>query len=472
MREAAHGALIVALGSVALTGCVSDHWTRAKTLDSKDVPLQQTLMQAHLQSGEWPADAWWHSYGDPQLDQLIQEALAGNPTLEIAQARLRTAQSQVTSAKSARLPLTSLDAEVERQRYPAKGLYPPPYAGGSFNDGRIALDLSWEIDFWGRERARIEAARAGVRAAEADHAAARLALAVAVTKAYVQLDFAHNLHDVAQSNLDQQTAIRDLTQQRVSAGLENTARVKQSESMLALTRASLEEAQSNINLARNELAALVGSGPDRTLNLQRPHLSAPQHLTMPASLPVDLLGRRPDVVAARWRVEAASQGVAAAKASFYPNVSLTAFAGLQAIGLDNLLQASDRTYGAGPALNLPLFNRGALRGALQANEAQYDIAVGEYNQTLLDSVHQVADVVAHWQSLERESAEQQIAAEAAQRSYELTRQRYGAGLDNYLSVLSSQNQVLLTQALHAALAARRLSYSVDLIRALGGGYTG
>jgi NodT family efflux transporter outer membrane factor (OMF) lipoprotein len=294
---------------------------------------------------------------------------------------------------------------------------------------------------------------------------------VAVTKAYIQLDLWYSLRDVALSNLEQQTAIRDLTQQRVAAGLENTARVKQSESLLALTRASVDEAQSSIDQARNALAALSATGPDAALDLARPHLTEPQRLAVPASLPADLLGRRPDIVAARWRVEAASSGVAAARASFYPNVSLTGFAGLQSIGLDNLLEGPSRTFGVGPALSLPIFNRGALNGALQASQAQYDQAVGEYNQTLIDSMHQVADIVVQWQALEKESAEQQTAYEAAQRSYDLTRQRYQAGLDNYLSVLSSQNQVLLTQALHATLAARRLDYSIDLIRALGGGYT-
>ncbi len=174
--------------------------------------------------------------------------------------------------------------------------------------------------------------------------------------------------------------------------------------------------------------------------------------------------------AARAQVEAAARGVAAVEADFYPNVNLTAFAGLQSIGLSQLFEASDRIVGAGPALHLPVFNRGELRGALQSQQAQLDQSVGQYNQTLLDAVREVADVVANWRALERESAEQQIALEAAQRSYELTSERYRAGLDNYLSVLSSQNQVLQAQGLRAQLQARRLSFSVDLVRALGGGY--
>jgi outer membrane protein TolC len=151
-------------------------------------------------------------------------------------------------------------------------------------------------------------------------------------------------------------------------------------------------------------------------------------------------------------------------------VNLTAFAGFQSLGLSQLFDASDRIIGAAPALSLPLFNRDALRGALYGRQAQVDQSVAQYNQTLLDAVREVADVVANWRALERETREQQIALEDAQRSYDLTTERYRAGLDNYLSVLSSQNQVLIAQGLRAELQARRLTFSVDLVRALGGGY--
>ena len=458
--------------SVALAGCVSrGDWKAAHTLAPQGLSADRSLATAHVDVAAWPTDDWWGGYGDPQLDALINEALAGSPSLEIAQARLHAAQAQATSARAARLPSTALNAEATRQRYPENGLYPPPFAGNALTDGRIALDFSYDIDFWGRNRALLESARAGVQAAEADKAAARLALAVAVARAYIQLDLSYSLLDVAQSNLEQQASILDLTRQRVSAGLENGARVKQQDSNLALTRAGVEAAQANIKLARNQIAALVGAGPDRGLDLKRPALSAPHGITLPSALPVDLLARRPDVAAARWRVEVASRGVAASEAAFYPNVNLVAFAGLQSIGLSKLFDASDGIIGGGPALHLPVFNRGELRGALQANQAQYDVAVGEYNQTLIDSVHEVADVVANWESLEKETAQQEIALDSAQRSYDLTRDRYSAGLDNYLTVLSSQNQVLIAQALRAELQARRLSFSTDLIRALGGGYS-
>ena len=460
------------LGAAALSGCVDrGGWKATPEIAPAQLTAARTLAATPVDAAAWPADGWWHGYGDPQLDALVAEAIAGSPSLTAAEARLRAAQGQALAVGALKLPNVALDAEVTRQRYPENGLYPPPFAGHYYSDGRVAFDLSYDIDFWGRNRALLAAARSGVDAAEADRAAARLALAVAVVRAYVQLDLWYSLLDVANDQLKQQTSIMELTQQRVEAGLENTARVKQSEASLAFARAGIAAAQANIDLARNQLAALVAAGPDRGQALARPHLAAPASIALPAALPADLLGRRPDVAAARAQVQGAAQGVAAAEADFYPNVNLAAFGGLQSIGLDKLFEGSATIVGVTPALSLPVFNRRQLRGALEARQAQFDASVGQYNQTLIDAVHDVADVVTNWRALERESAEQQTALAAAQRAYDLTTERYRAGLDNYLTVLSTENQLLLAEAAGAQLAAQRLTFSVDLVRALGGGYT-
>jgi len=466
--------LSVALGAMlyaVLAGCVSrGDWHATPAIAPQNLIANRTLANATVASEAWPTDTWWTGYGDPQLDALIAESFEGSPSLEIAQARLRSAQSQATRAKAAREPTTTVDAQVTKQRFPENGLYPPPYAGSFVTQGQLALDFSYEIDFWGRNREALASARATVQAAEADKAAARLALAVAVARAYFQLNLSYAFLDVSQSNLAQQLSILDLTRQRVAAGLENTARVKQSEGQVALVRASVDATQANIDTTRNAIAALVGVGPDRGLDLQRPRLTAPADIVLPSTLPVDLLGRRPDVTAARWRVEAAARGVAASEAAFYPNVNLVAFAGLQAVGLSKLFDANDAIVGGGPAFSLPVFNRGQLRGALEAQQAQYDLSVGEYNQSLIDAIHDVADVMTNWAAIDKVTADARVALEAAQNSYDLTRQRYSAGLDNYLSVLSAENQVFLAQALIAEVQSRRLTTSTDLIRALGGGY--
>jgi NodT family efflux transporter outer membrane factor (OMF) lipoprotein len=463
--------LFTALLATLLAGCVDRAgWHPAAQLQPQNVGAEHALADAKVAPGAWPVNEWWRAFGDEQLNTLVQEALVGSPSLTTAEARLRAAQGQAIAARAARLPSVSLDASVTRQRFPEDGLYPPPYGGSYWTQGQAQLDFSYDIDFWGKNRALSEAARSGVQAAEADRAAARLALAVGVVRAYIQLELSYELLDVANESLKQQMAILDLTQQRVSAGLENTARVKQSEGMAALTRAGVVATQANIDLARNQLADLIGAGPDRGMQISRPKLTAPSDLALPTVVPAELLGRRPDIVAARAQVESATHGVKAAEADFYPNVNLTAFAGFQSLGLSQLFNAGDRVIGGGPALSLPVFNRGALQGALYGRQAQVDLTVAQYNQTLLDAVREVADVVANWRALERESVEQVTALDDAQHSYQLTSDRYRAGLDNYLSVLSSENQVILAEALRAELEARRMSFSVDLIRALGGGY--
>ena len=452
-------------------GCVSDrNWHAPPVLAPQSLAAKNTLAQVAVQAGAWPVDIWWKAFGDPQLDKLMDEALADAPTLTIAEARLHAAQAAVLQANGERRPSVAVNEQTTRERYSNHELFPPPYGGSYVTDSRLALDFSYDLDFWGRNRKALESAQANAHAAEADRAAARLALTVAVARAYIQLDLQYALHDVALSNLQQENSLLDLIRGRAKAGLETTARVGQQEAITALTRAGVTYTQASIDLAKTGLADLVGAGPDRGLDLNRPHLTLAGQLVLPSKLPVDLLARRPDVTAERWRVEAASRGIAAAEAAFYPNVNLVAYAGLQAIGLSNLFQGSSTIVGVGPAMHLPVFNRDELRGALQTQRAQFEQSVGQYNQTLIDAAQDVATVVTNWSALEQEAVQEQEAAVAAQNAYDVTVQRYRAGLDNYITVLSSQNQLLLTQALGAELTARRLSLSTDLVRALGGGY--
>jgi NodT family efflux transporter outer membrane factor (OMF) lipoprotein len=463
---------LAAVSCVLVAGCVTDRdWHPPRPTAPNSLTADRALATAQTNEDAWPEDDWWHAYGDPQLDALMGEALAGSPSLQVAQARLRSAQAEATRASGPRLPATAVNAQTTRQRYSENGLYPPPYAGNYFTDGRIALDFSYDLDFWGRNREVLESARAYVRAAEADHAAARLALTVAVARAYFNLDLQFALLDVAKGSLEQQSSILDLTQQRASRGLENIARVKQSEANVALTRVGVEYVEASIKLVRAQLGALVGAGPDRGADLQRPHIAGPEKAELPSTLPADLLGRRPDVVAQRWRVESATRGVAAAEAAFYPNVNLAAFAGFQTVGLAKLFNGGSAIVGAGPALSLPVFNRRELRGALQSQQAQYDLSVAQYNQTLIDAVNEVANVVTNWDALVKEANDARLAEDAAQTAYSMTKERYRAGLDNYLTVLASENEVFLTQAIRAQLLAKELNLTADLVRALGGGYS-
>jgi len=214
---AARRCAVAAVSCVFVAGCVSDRdWHPRRPVAPDSLTAERALATAQTNEDAWPEDAWWHAYADPQLDVLMGEALAGSPSLQVAQARLRSAQAEATRASGPRLPSTAVHAETTRQRYSENGLYPPPYAGNYFTDGRVALDFTYDLDFWGRNREVLESARAYVRAAEADHAAARLARTVAVARAYFNLDLQFALLDVAKGNLEQQNSILDLTRQRAS----------------------------------------------------------------------------------------------------------------------------------------------------------------------------------------------------------------------------------------------------------------
>ena len=418
----------------------------------------------------WPVEGWWKDLGDAQLDELMDEALANSPTLAVARARLEQADAQARAADANRLFRLDATGQVDRQRYTENGLYPPPYGGATYDSGQLALDFSYQFDFWGRQGSALNAALSRARAAAFEAQAARLTLSAALAQSYIELDRQYALLEVAQDAIRQREKIRELTALRQKAGLETEVELRQSAASVHGARADAEAAQERIVLLKNALGALAGRGPDRGGALARPQLKESPALALPSVLPAELLGRRPDVAAQRQRVEAAAADIDAARAGFYPNVSLTLFSGFQSIGLDELLKTGSRMSGIGLALNLPIFDGGRLRANLAGRNADYDLAVEQYNGALVEGLHEVADALASGQAVDRQSAEQARAEEEAEAAYRIARQRYLGELSSYLSVLSVETQVLTQRRLAADLRARRLGAAVSLVRALGGGF--
>jgi len=231
----------------------------------------------------------------------------------------------------------------------------------------------------------------------------------------------------------------------------------------------IEALDGQIALARHALAVLSGQAP-QALAAARPALGPLQQEPLPERIGADLLGRRADVVAARWRVEAAQAQVAGAQADFYPDINLIGQFGLNALGLDRLFQIGSRQYTAGVALRLPLFDGGYLRARLGARSAEADAAVAAYNAAVLDAAREVVDAGALLQSLQRQQVQQRAAAAAAESAWRLATQRHEAGLSSYLSVLASESAVLAQRQAAVELKARALDTQVALMRALGGGW--
>ena len=438
--------------------------------DANALAAQKSLAGTPVVAASWPRGDWWTALGDAELDRLIEEALAGSPTLKVAAARTRKALGLAETSKAALYPRVDASYEATRERFPEHGLVPPPAAGGWSTVHQLQATLAWELDFWGKNRAAYDSALGEAKAAEVDAYAARLALSANVAQAYVQLQRAYLQLDVAQTTLKEREQIFALTRDRNAAGVDSRLELKQAESALPATREQIAQLNETIALTRNQLAALLGQGPDRGLSIGRPDAHSLETVALPASLPAELLGRRPDLVAQRARVEAAQKEIAVAKAEFYPNVNLIAFIGLQSLGSAGFLSAASRTLGVGPAISLPIFEAGRLRGNLAGKNADYDIAVESYNQTLADALRDVVDNLASFRSVAEQRREQAQALSTAQEAYDLALLRYREGIGNYLQVLSAEQPLLAQESLDADLRSREILLSIDLVRALGGGF--
>jgi len=422
--------------------------------------------------GDWPRADWWAMFGDPKLDALVERALAGNPTLRGAEARVRAAAALADAARSALYPSLDLNASATRERLSANDIFPPPFSGSWVNQGRITLDFNYEFDFWGKHRDELDAALGATRAAAAEAAAARLVLAAAVAQAYFQLQADLASLGVAKETLAERAGLLELNRVRASRGLEPAIAVRQSDQQVASSRVEVSAAEAAAQLDRHSLAALLGLGPGAALEVAPELRTYDAALALPANLPADLLARRPDIAAQQQRVEAAAARIGAAKADFFPNINIAAFVGLGATsfhGLD-LFTSASRIAGIGPALHLPIFEAGRLQAGLRGRYAEYDGAVEDYNQTLVGALQQVADRIASLRAVRRQLADQADALAAADDAYRLTLDRYRAGLTNYLDVLINEERLLAERLSRVRLQGRSLALTVDTIRALGGGY--
>ena len=467
MKNKQIGPRLAALAAaLALAGCanMSGIDSQAVLRDAASVGLAPGQGPAFA-----PASQWWRDFGDARLDQLVELALQGNPNLKLAQARLRRAQAVTEVADAAQLSQVNGSLDLTRQRYTANGAVPPPLAGAIRNSGTLQLSASWELDFFGKNQAALDSALGAARAAQADAEAARVLLASNVVRAYLQLARINDQLTVANRTLAQRGESLGLVRDRVRAGLDTQLELHQSEGALPEARQQVEALQEQAALAQHALAALTGQGNRQVVGKQ-PSLAALKTVVVPSQLPMDLLGQRADVAAARSRVEAAGYDVKNAKAQFYPNINLLAFAGLSSIGLGRLIETGSEQWGVGPAIRLPIFEGGRLRANLRGKTADLDAAVESYNAAVLDAIHDAADQIASGQSISRQQAEQRDAQTSAENAYQISLQRYKAGLGTYLNVLAAETAVLNQRRLGVDLAARALDTQVALIRAFGGGY--
>lgn len=466
------GRLAIVLALTLMGGCgFGGLKPQSRLIEPSDA--EQTLAQSNvsLSPAAWPRTDWWRSFKDPQLDSLVNEALADSPNLRSAAARVRQASALEAIAGASLLPDADAKISTARERFSANGTTPSPVKGTWQNIDQATFNVGYELDFWGKNRSAVEAAIGRRHALEVDAHAAALMLSASVVQAYIGLANTYQQLDVAQALLNQQQQIESLTQKRFAAELGTQIDIKQSQASLPASRAAIAALKESIELDQNKLASLLGKGPDRGRRIIRPVLQGSDTLVLPTHIAAELVGHRPDVVAQRWRVEASGHEIEVAKARFYPDVDLTSFIGLQSLALGTFNDRSSRILGFSPAISLPIFEGGRLRGNLDAQDAAYDLAVENYNQTVIDALRDIADQLASLRWLKERLAQQNEAVATAQAASALVNKRYGAGLATYLQVLATQNTTLAEQRLLVDLNTRGLSLQANLSRALGGGYS-
>jgi len=422
-------------------------------------------------AGEWPSAGWWKAYGDPQLDALVEEGLAGSPSVAIAEARLARARSFQDAAHGALAPQISARAATTLEKQSYNYLTPPGMTPEGYNDyGRASLDFSWELDFWGKNRAALAAATSESVAAGADADQARLALSSAIASNYAELARLYSALDTAIAARELRTKTADLFAKRFTNGLETRGSQRQAEARRAASEADVLSVEEQVALQKNRIAALLGAGPDRGLAIARPKAEFTRAFALPGTLSVDLVGRRPDLVAARLRAEASAHRIHVQRAQFYPNVNLNAFIGVQAFGIDMLKESGSDIGSVGPAITLPIFNGGKLGAQLRGAEAEYAEAVANYDKVLVQALQEVADAATSQRALGGQLERVDAAVEAAREAWRVQNNRYEGGLATYLDVLSAEDYLLSNLRTQSDLRSRSMSLDVALNRALGGGY--
>jgi NodT family efflux transporter outer membrane factor (OMF) lipoprotein len=431
----------------------------------------------------WPHDRWWREFGSSELNGLMVIALKDNIGLKVAAARLRQAQALVRVEGARLLPFLDAEIEFANERISENGVFAvlnrKEAAGANIVFGQInPFNFRYEFDFWGKNRAALDAALGEAAAEDAEQAEVLLQLTTAITRSYIRGMALRQQLDLAHAMVELRRDLLNMDETRLRLGLDSADQVKQG--TIELEQVNKREAgiRDQLDIQRNLLARLIGDGPDSTQKLFTGTVISPEKIRLPAKLPLELLSQRPDLASALHRAEAAAQQVKVAKASFLPTIDLTAFAGLNALRLTKgasslasiLFSGSSFSYGIAPGLRLPLFEGGRLRGELSAQRAEYDGAVELYNETLLHAVQEVADSLSRWRETRSILEAHGRLLSAQQENLGLAQMRFRSGLDDRRALLAHEHAVLNQEYALKTLEADRLVAMVNLMEALGGGY--
>lgn len=451
---------------VLATACVGP---RSEEPLDPELEVPDSWTAGDPEPGQVPAD-WWELFADEELNGLVSAALQGNRDLRATAARVDAAAASARIAGASLKPMVGLNGNAARQRLVFVGL-PIPGSSGSVlssttNNFGVSLDLSWEVDLWGRLRAGERAALTDLHAAGLELRAAELSLAAQVSKAWFALSEAQAQADLAQRTVDSFGRTEDIVQRRFEGGLVTALDVRLARSNAAEARATLEERENLLQLARRQVELLLGEYPDATVEgrAELPSIPGP----IPAGLPAQILGRRPDLLSARARLVAADLRVAEAEAALLPGLRLTATGGTASNDLGDLLDGDFSIWSIAGGITAPLFEGGRLRAQVDLREAGVDEALWLYAQRALLAFAEVESALGAEGFLARQEGDLETAWREAAEAERLADERYRAGLSGLVTVLEAQRRAFGSESRWIQLRRARLDNRVDLALALGG----
>jgi NodT family efflux transporter outer membrane factor (OMF) lipoprotein len=463
---------VVGLGLCALAGCAPDLGPASNIRPAPDYAAARTFSKAQT---DWPAEGWWTAYNDPVLNGLIDRALKTSPDLKAVQARLVQAQGAQETVRAGLFPSLSAKGSIEetgahvnlpgvseslKQSFPSAA---QPIT-------QLSANVSYELDFFGRNRAAVAAASSDAKAAQFELDEARLELSAAVASAYAKLITAETDEAAAAEATRLRENSRALVADRQRNGLETRAEYSQSNALHESSRVDMIEAAGAVLQAKYALAAVVGVGPDAFLDLRPDTGLKTTPIGLPPHLAADLIGRRPDIAAARLRVEAAAQREKVARADFYPNINLVASGLALSMTPGEFFSHGAELMQVGPAVTLPLFDGGKLAGAARNARGEYEAAVASYDKAVVRALQEVSNAVTVREGVQASIDHAQLALAASQDAYNLATLRYKAGLTTYLMVLTVEDTLLAARRQLDDLKAQAIGADVTLIQALGGGF--
>lgn len=458
---------------IALTGCAPSHDTGAPQQQQAPASHVATELPASVKNG-WPQENWWQDYRDPQLNGLIQRALANAPDMQIADRRIRLAEAQARMSQANLGPEMDFSANVERQKMSSEGLMGPfatdtdGNTGPWYTNGTFGLTAGWDLDLWGKNRALVKARIGEVKAQMAEQAQTRELLASSVARLYWQWQTEAAVKEVLRQLKDEQNNIVSVDRSLYQRGITNSVEGAQNDINVSKTDQHLADVAGSMKEIEARLMALT-NGQSQGLNLRPAPLPAVS-TQMPGELGYELLARRPDLQEAHWYIEASLSEVDAAKAAFYPDINLMGFLQQDALHLSDLFRHSAQQMGLSAGLTLPIFDSGRLNASLDIVSEQNKLSVAKYNKAVVDAVNQVAKAASQVETLMEKNQQQQQVEKDARRMVDLAQERMNAGLLPGSKVSMAKLPALEERISALRLHGQWLDASIQLTSALGGGY--